>query len=335
MAIPIITYAYVGVEIVAATAFEAKSSRSLKFTARYIALITTGSYLFVAIGFYLNVSWTDPLLESLSNIIITHERPSIVLPTSTKRSNVIPVIGLLNTHFPTLAGLVNGWLIMVVLSAANTDLYVASRTVSGLVREIHPKLRFFGRLSKLGAISRNSKIPAVAVLVSAIAFFWLPFLHYAGNYNDEKVCCSLPLQDKSHTRMADTANHDWNNHSKGAPRVVLSMFSLHSISSMVSNNQLHFQGSTEVFCRIKKFHHTSSLTGDYLRFDPLSSRTGRTSKFAYLYELQPFPAYVGLIFCILTLVFYSASKWDNNKGGLISAYSALTSVRNRLRRHIK
>jgi amino acid transporter len=200
VAIPIITYAYVGIEIVAATAFEAKSSRSLKFTAKYIALITTITYLVVAISFYLNVSWTNPLLATLSNIFITHARPSLVLPTSTKRTNVIPVIGLLDTHIPKLAGLVNGCLIMIVLSAANTDLYVASRTLSGLVKEIHPRLLFWGWVSRLGAISRNSKIPAVAVLVSAIAFFWLPFLHYTGSYNDEKVCHSLPLKDSSHTR---------------------------------------------------------------------------------------------------------------------------------------
>jgi len=182
---------------VAATAPEAKSSRSLKYTAKNIASITTIVYLVVAVSFYLNVSWTDPLLVSLSNIIRTS--PTVVLPTSTTRTNIIPVIGLLNTHMPNLAGLVNGCLIMAVLSAANTDLYVASRTLFGLAREINPNINFWGRVSKLGAITHNTKIPVVAVLVSAIAFSWLPFLHFISSYNDEKVCCSLLLQDNSYT----------------------------------------------------------------------------------------------------------------------------------------
>jgi amino acid transporter len=183
---------------VAATAPEAKSSRSLKYTAKNIALITTIVYLVVAVSFYLNVSWTDPLLVSLLNIIM-RTSPTVVLPTSTTRTNIIPVIGLLNTHMPKLAGLVNGCLIMAVLSAANTDLYVASRTLFGLAREINPNIRFWGWVSKLGTITHNSKIPAVAVLVSAIAFSWLPFLHFISSYNDEKVCCSLLLQDNSYT----------------------------------------------------------------------------------------------------------------------------------------
>ncbi|KAE9376316.1 hypothetical protein N431DRAFT_180098 [Stipitochalara longipes BDJ] len=296
VAIPIITYAYIGVEIVAATALEAKSSRSLKFTAKNIAWITTIFYIVVAIGFYLNVSWTDPLLVKLSNIIMRNS-PAIVPPTSITRTDIIAVVSLLNTHMPKLAGLVNGCLIMAVLSAANTNLYVASRTLFGLAREIlardiEPYIGLLRWLSKLGMVGNNSKIPAVAVGFSALAFAWLPFLRFTESYNDERI------------------------------RQIVTGITTSSVLLVWGSQCLAF---IRYHQWVGKFRGTSLLTGDYLQYHPLSSRTDRIPVSTYLHWLQPYPAYIGLAFCISTaLIFFTASIWNGN-GGLIISYSALLS----------
>ena len=134
----------------------------------------------------MNVSWTDPSLPSLSDRI-AHGTLLISPSTNTTQSQSIVVIALLNASISTLPGFFNGCLILVVLSAANTALYASSRTLFGLTREVDPKDKYWGWLSKLSATTTNRKIPAPALVVSALSFCWVPFLHLTKSYSDQEV----------------------------------------------------------------------------------------------------------------------------------------------------
>lgn len=86
MTIPIVAYGYIGVEIVAVTALEAKDPRkSLKYPAKLIAWLTTAIYFLSALGFYLNVAWTDPLLPTLSGRV-AHGTTAFAPATNTTQS---------------------------------------------------------------------------------------------------------------------------------------------------------------------------------------------------------------------------------------------------------
>jgi amino acid transporter len=210
-----VAYAYIGVEIIAVVALEAKiavhppgrnrtrnSGNSLKYPAKLIAWITALIYFLSAFSYYMNVSWLDPSLPGLGsrdNAATFLNRTqaagnSTAMPSmKTPRTNSIVVIALDNAGLPALAGFVNGCLIVAVLSAANTALYVASRTLFGLTKAIGPDSRFWGWFSVFSTTTPGRRVPAPALFISALAFCWIPFLHLAKRirYSYQEVGHSL------------------------------------------------------------------------------------------------------------------------------------------------
>jgi len=86
VAVPIVAYGYIGVEIVAVTALEAKDPRkSLKYPAKLIAWLTAAIYFLSALGFYLNVAWNDASLPTLSGRV-AHGTKAFQPPTNTTES---------------------------------------------------------------------------------------------------------------------------------------------------------------------------------------------------------------------------------------------------------
>ena len=84
--IPIVAYGYIGVEIVAVTALEAKDPRkSIKYPAKLIAWLTAAIYFLSALGFYLNVAWNDASLPSLSGRV-SHGTQAFQPPSNTTQS---------------------------------------------------------------------------------------------------------------------------------------------------------------------------------------------------------------------------------------------------------
>jgi amino acid transporter len=170
--IPIATYAYAGVEIVAVTALEAKDSKAVRWPAYWVPPIIFITYAFGSLGFYLNVSWENPLLPSISK--------RATGGTTTGAS--ILIIAARKSAIPHLAGFLNVALILTVLSSANTALYVASRTLYGLTREFQVEQRavFWKKwISELGTTHHANNVPIKAVLASFVLFGWLPVLHIA------------------------------------------------------------------------------------------------------------------------------------------------------------
>jgi amino acid transporter len=176
---------------VAVTALEAHNpTKSLKFPAKYIAYITASIYFFSVILFCLNVSWKDPLLPSLEARI---DHGSLVVQPSTNDTSppAIVVIAVQNAGISVHPDILNGFLIMVVLSAANTALYVSSRTLFGLTRDLDPESNYWcvRWLSRLGTTTPRKKIPGWALVISALSFCWVPFLHLNKGVSDQDVQC--------------------------------------------------------------------------------------------------------------------------------------------------
>lgn len=158
----------------------------------------------------MNVHWQDPLLPA---ILDRNETPN-PLPGSSKvsKTSSILVIAVLNAHIPAFDSFLNICLIIAVLSASNTALYVASRTLFGLTREISPNGKgWWRKFSKLSTTSFKTKVPVFALLISAVTFCWVPFLHLRLSYSLNDVRSSFPNGAGLYLQMIPLASkyHEW------------------------------------------------------------------------------------------------------------------------------
>lgn len=116
--------------------------------------------------------------------------PSVVQPSSNDTSKyAVVVIAIKRADISVLPDILNGFLIMAVLSAANTALYVSSRTLFGLTRSLNPGSDYVLErwLSRLGTTTPGTKIPGWASVISALSFCWVPFLHLKKGVSDQDV----------------------------------------------------------------------------------------------------------------------------------------------------
>lgn len=110
---------------------------------------------------------------------------------NSSNSTAAPVIAALQAGIPILPGVLVGFIVYSGLSTANSALYVASRTLYGLTRDLDQLdsrrvVRFF---AKLNTISPTTKIPVWALIVSTLAFSsWLPFVHLQNKFTQSEVC---------------------------------------------------------------------------------------------------------------------------------------------------
>ena len=172
---PIIAYGFIGVEMVSVTAFEARDLRSLRIPSRIVAYFVVSLYFMCAIGEFLNVGWTCDNLPSVLGVngtsVFTTSTPPCDKPP--QRTDAIIVIAARGYgHAP---GVFNAFMIYACLSAANSSLYIASRTLYGMTRTINPWRRF-SVLKVLGTVWHKTGVPMWALLLSFISFIWLPFV---------------------------------------------------------------------------------------------------------------------------------------------------------------
>lgn len=159
------------------TAFEARSPGSLRLPSKTIAYFISFLYLFTALGEFLHVKWTDGHLQS--NRDASTETPQQTYPISNNMA-VIAIASfnkLAGHNLHGLAGFLNGCHIFSILSASNSALYVASRTLYGLTRDLDDTTfvtRFLGKFNK---VVRKTGVPAAALLASMLVLFWVPFLN--------------------------------------------------------------------------------------------------------------------------------------------------------------
>lgn len=175
--IPIVAFGFIGIEAVAVTAFEA-APESLRRPSKFIAYFASILYLVCMLSQTFNVTWKhQDLPEIYSGIGEVNKRAE----DNTDPAPVTTILAVIAVRewekFP-LAGFLNGAIIFSVLSASNTALYIASRTLYGMAfrmddRGLAKKLRHFSK------IDRTTGVPLPALFASWISFIWVPFLSLA------------------------------------------------------------------------------------------------------------------------------------------------------------
>ncbi|KAK7908212.1 hypothetical protein PG985_015515 [Apiospora marii] len=214
----IASFAYVGVEIVAACALEVRwpktedrrastdlshrsqsetlIGRTIKFSSIYIPLLATIAYTIGGLLASFNIQWNDPQLPRLS---WTQEGPaangssdntqSEAIGTNNTQSAFVAIAKGINTP---LANCINAFLIFTALTCASTNLYVASRSLFALTSRLDDgpgqpwHLRVFAYFGK----TNKRKVPMRAMVVSALAFCWIPFLHLVDSTGIGKLTLS-------------------------------------------------------------------------------------------------------------------------------------------------
>ena len=167
-------YSFLGVEVVGVTAYEARDVGSLRIPANNIGYIIFALYLLAIVGELLTVSWLDGSLPQIYGAVHDDVNPDV-------RTRTIISIAALQANYPSISGLFNGCLLYSSLSAANTNLYIASRTLYGLART--PPFKHIPMVRALGSVWPQNAVPMFSLFFSAIAFMWLPVLQGAFNYS--------------------------------------------------------------------------------------------------------------------------------------------------------
>ena len=194
ISLSVAAFAFVGVEIPAATALEARVSpnpagrggpvdRSVKFSAIWVSIIVGSIYILGALLVSFNLYWKDPQLPRLSWLADSNGTAGSTSgsESSSNKSNSAFVIAAENSTVSghqRLATFINVCIMITALTAANTTLYVASRTLFSLTKGVQANpsspritrfLSFFGQ-------TNHRKVPMRA-LAASCCFCWVPFLY--------------------------------------------------------------------------------------------------------------------------------------------------------------
>ncbi|CEJ81248.1 Putative Pc22g16190 protein [[Torrubiella] hemipterigena] len=210
MCISIASFAYVGVEVVAASALEARwptvkrdgperadsnlsnsstqepvVGQTLKFSSIFIPFIITAAYVIAGLLASFNISRSDYRLPRLS---WRTKQPESSLSNSTTKGSTISAFVIISkeAHMGMMDQLINVFLVFTVMSCASTNLYVASRTLFGLTARLDEATNqslMFRFLAWFGKTNRF-RVPMRAVIFSAVSFCWVPFLQLDGESRD-------------------------------------------------------------------------------------------------------------------------------------------------------
>jgi amino acid transporter len=179
--IPLAIYAFMGVEVVAITAYEAKSPRELKTLqgpSKWMPVIISIIYIFSLLLVSLNVSWTDPMLPHLKSFSAPQGNQTTGPP-----GNSAFLIAMYNANAGRGLPVTFSVLLCIgILSTANMCLYVSSRTLYGLTRDL-PRSRWLSHFGSLNTrrVPRNALI-ASCIFYALVVGLWLGKAH--GHVND-------------------------------------------------------------------------------------------------------------------------------------------------------
>ena len=183
-AMPLVVYSYLSVEVVIITAFEARSTKSLKWPSRIIAYVITLLMVFASIGALLNISWTDAHLPQIGIEMGNGTPPAGGTPP---RSSNMAILAIWDAGLKSLAGFINACIVFSLVSVSNTSMYVASRTLYGMTRKIEANNIASKVLRSFSIVAPKTYVPAAALMVSAITFIWMPFLEFQKDYEAQSV----------------------------------------------------------------------------------------------------------------------------------------------------
>ncbi|RDW79544.1 hypothetical protein BP6252_04182 [Coleophoma cylindrospora] len=182
-ALSVATYAFVGIEIPAIAALEAKASLpqniegkgpanpALKFSSIWLPVIVGTVYVVASIIVCIFVPWDHPQLPRYSWLANTNSTTS---DSSGGGSFTSVSAFVLLADGSTLAGLASAvtfFLVFTAISAANTNIYIASRTIYGLYQGRPWFSKFYG------PGKTTKKIPIRAICLTC-CFFPICFITY-------------------------------------------------------------------------------------------------------------------------------------------------------------
>ena len=164
MCLPIAAFAFVGVEITAATAVEASAdTRSktipfapLKGPATKLPLCVGVVYILAALAMALNIDSSSPNLPPQSWIMTN---PNV---TITSNSSSAFVQAVETAQIPYLPSVVSAFIVLTAFTSANTLLYVASRTLYGLADANKDSM-----IGWFGITTERHHVPVRALFASA------------------------------------------------------------------------------------------------------------------------------------------------------------------------
>jgi len=167
--IPYVAYSYIGVESSIVAAFESRDAKAIAVPSRLVHWFIFILYFMCTLGIALTVPWDDAnLLAPLKDLSNPKSNsPTIIAIAKDSRLSDTP-----------LPGFVNGCLIMSIVSSAAASLYLAGRTLYGLAYSFPTRESWWltRTLKGLGSVWKETMVPAKALVITVIAFFWLPWL---------------------------------------------------------------------------------------------------------------------------------------------------------------
>lgn len=184
-AIPLATFAYIGVELLTTTAFEALDPDELRLPAANVGWFSTVLYTLATGSFVANISWQDqnlPKLFQQALTTITDPEAAIAFAKfadSAPETHASPLIALYRVGWRFLPSFLNGCFIYSALSCANTALYVASRQLYGMTRTItidYDSGVIRRGLHWMSSVHYKAKTPWPAIAISGLLLCWLPFI---------------------------------------------------------------------------------------------------------------------------------------------------------------
>ncbi|KAH6682673.1 amino acid permease-domain-containing protein [Halenospora varia] len=284
--IPLAIFSYIGIEVITVTAFEARNPSQLKWPAKHIAFIIMAIYLIIIGGFVANIEWFNQSLPeflsqslvSIRDVTLGHDPFDWPVKVDS-RSKAAPVIAVMQAGVKVLPGLLNGFIIYSGVSVANTVLYVASRTLYGLTRDLshNTSSKIMNFIANLNKVSPTTRIPVWSLVVSLLIFsIWLPFIHLSSSFTQ--------------TEMQEV------------------LISVGSVGCL-----LVWASQCLAFIRYELWlsYHKGELVGEHMGKFQRWPQAGFSS---YLSSGQPILAYIGLISCLgIVLILNSVSMWNGEQ----------------------
>ncbi|KAL7627291.1 hypothetical protein AAE478_001480 [Parahypoxylon ruwenzoriense] len=271
LVLPLVAYGYVGIEGSILAAFEARPPNGIGWPSRTIHWATFVLYLLCTIGIIVTVDWGDPLLPyPYGAVIKDYTSPTLDSLPDTENAVVIAM-----WRYGHGSGVFNALLIFGVISAANTSLYIASRTLYGLTYRIRGRNILSKQLKKASIMWEFTGVPAMAIFWSVMSFYWLPWLS--------------KIEQRDAVRKLNT---------------IISITS--SVSCLVV-----WAAICVAFHRYEKW---TRLCADRLEAEGYSRFLRDSTEYqkrvqTLFFWLQPWNARVGFVGCLILFAFSSATWW--------------------------
>lgn len=190
MGLPLVAWSFGGIEATTIAAFESRSTKDISWASSSVHWLTISLYLLYTVAVMLTVKSTGQ---------------SFIF--SSQGSTGLSVVqAVRDAGHDEIADFINACLLYSVLSAGNTALYMASRTLYGLASNERLSRRhdLVSRwIQYLGMINPLTGVPLNAVIFSWLAFCWMPLL---GFVEDGKSPGLIGVSDRRCEDIVHTLN---------------------------------------------------------------------------------------------------------------------------------